>query len=247
MDGRVIWVGTCGFGRRQTDVFRDLHAVEIQRTFYHPVSVDLARKWRAAAPPEFAFAVKASQFITHEAASPTYRRADREIPASRAAAYGGFRASPEVEEGWAATRAVAEALAAKAIVFQCPASFRPTAANVAALYAFFERIETPAVKAWEPRGPWPSHIVAKVCEDLGLIHAVDPFAAEPATIGLAYFRLHGSPPGRARYRYAYTNGDLARLEAMVREYDDAFVFFNNMSMHVDAVRFRALTEPRDTP
>ena len=51
MGGRVIWVGTCGFGRRQSDVFRDLHVVEIQQTFYRPVSVELARKWRAAAPP----------------------------------------------------------------------------------------------------------------------------------------------------------------------------------------------------
>ncbi len=242
MDGRVIWVGTCGFGRRQTDVFRDLHAVEIQQTFYRPVSVDLARKWRAAAPADFVFVVKASQFITHEATSPTYRRAAREIPASRAAAYGGFRASPEVEEGWLATQAVADALGAQAILFQCPASFRPTTENVAALYAFFERIETPAVKAWEPRGSWPSHIVSKICEDLGLVQAVDPFAAEPATIGLAYFRLHGSPPGRVRFRYAYTDADLARLQAMTREYDDAFVFFNNRSMHADATRFRALTE-----
>ncbi len=247
MDRGVIWVGTCGFGRRQADVFRDLQVVEIQQTFYRPVSVQLARKWRAAAPAQFRFAVKASRFITHGASSPTYRRASRVITESRASAYGGFQDTPEVAEGWEATRAVAEALKAEAIVFQCPATFGPTTANLAALYAFFERIETRGTKAWEPRGSWPSHLVGKVCEDLGLVHVVDPFAAEPATTGLAYFRLHGSPPGRTRYRYTYTDADLARLEAMAREYDDAFVLFNNVSMHADAGRFRSLLErPRGT-
>jgi uncharacterized protein YecE (DUF72 family) len=247
MGGRVIWVGTCGFGRRQADVFSDLHAVEIQQTFYHPVPVELARRWRAAAPPDFGFAVKASQFITHEASSPTYRRANRPIPDARATAYGGFQATPEVEEGWQATRAVSDALGARAIVFQCPASFGPTTEHLAALYAFFERIDTSATRVWEPRGPWPPHIVEKVCDDLGLVQAVDPFAAEPATAGLAYFRLHGSPPGTTRYRYTYTDTDLSRLEASCREYDDAYVLFNNVTMHADATRFRMRVErPRGT-
>jgi uncharacterized protein YecE (DUF72 family) len=242
----VIWVGTCGFGRRHADVFRNLHLVEIQQTFYRPVSVELARRWRAAAPSGFDFTIKASQFITHEASSPTYRRANRVIPAARASAYGGFQATAEVEEGWHATQAIADVLRARVIVFQCPASFGPTTANLAALYAFFEHTQTPATKAWEPRGPWPSHVVEKVCDDLGLVHVVDPFAAEPATAGLAYFRLHGSPPGRTRYRYTYTEADLSRLEAMCQEYDDAFVLFNNVSMHADATRFRSLVEPPPT-
>jgi uncharacterized protein YecE (DUF72 family) len=239
----VIWVGTCGFGRRQAKVFRDLHAVEIQHTFYHPVAVELARRWRAAAPSDFLFCVKASQFITHEASSPTYRRARREIPAERAAAYGGFQATPEVEEGWHATRTVADAVQARVILFQCPASFLPTPTGVGALYRFFEGIETSVTKAWEPRGPWPSHIVGKACEDLGLVHAVDPFAAEPATGGLAYFRLHGTPPGRSLYRYSYTDRDLLRLKEICEEYDDAFVMFNNVTMHADAERFLAMTGP----
>ena len=238
----MIWVGTCGFGRRQADVFRDLHAIEIQQTFYHPVSVELARRWRAAAPADFRFCVKASQFITHGSSSPTYRRARREIPQERAAAYGGFQGTAEVEEGWQSTRAVAEVLRAKAIVFQCPVSFGPTPANLATLYRFFEGIEAPATKAWEPRGPWPSHIVEKVCEDLGLVHVVDPFAGDPATVGLAYFRLHGSPPGRSRFRYTFEDSDLARLKAVCEEYDDSFVMFNNMTMHADALRFRTLLE-----
>ena len=41
------------------------------------------------------------------------------------------------------------------------------------------------------------------------------------------------------YRYRYTDEDLARLRAICREYDDAYVMFNNLSMHPDALRFRA--------
>lgn len=72
------------------------------------------------------------------------------------------------------------------------------------------------------------------------MHAVDPFGSEPATYGLAYFRLHGSPPGPAMYRYTYTDADLDKLRATCREYDDAFVLFNNLSMQDDARRFRSL-------
>ncbi len=238
----MIWVGTCGFGRRREAVFGALHAVEIQETFYRPVSVERAQSWRAAAPETFVFAVKASQFITHPANSPTYRRAGRRIPAEEAPGYGGFQDSRAVREAWEATRVVADALRAKAIVFQCPGSFGPTPENIASIYRFFESIRTDAVRAWEPRGPWASHIVDKLCDDLGLVHAVDPFAAEPATVGLAYFRLHGSPPGPHLYRYAYTDADLSRLRSICEEYDDTFVMFNTDSMASDAARFRALLE-----
>lgn len=240
MRALVIWTGTCGFGRRQADAFCDLQAVEIQQTFYRPVTAAVARRWRSAAPREFSFCVKASQFITHPASSPTYRRAGRRIPPSEAPSYGAFQDTPAVRDGWRATLEVAEILEAKAILFQCPASFGPSENHVASLYRFFGPIETAALRAWEPRGPWAAHLVEKICEDLDLIHAVDPFAREPATYGLAYFRLHGSPPGPKMYRYTYTGADLETLRSVCSEYDDALVLFNNLTMHADATRFRAL-------
>jgi len=42
------------------------------------------------------------------------------------------------------------------------------------------------------------------------------------------------------YQYTYTDTDLGRIHAICREYDDAYVMFNNFSMHPDAVRFRSL-------
>ena len=234
----MIWTGTCGFGRRQADVIEQLDALEMQETFYRPVSVGRALKWRGLAPQAFRFCVKASQFITHEATSPTYRRSGRVVPDSERSSYGSFQDTRPVREGWEATRAIAEAVRASAIVFQTPASFGPTETNRNALYRFFETIRTDAIKAIELRGPWAVHIVEKMCEDLGLVHAVDPFEKEPATYGLAYFRLHGSPPGKTMYRYTYTDADLGRLRAVCREYDDVYVMFNNLSMYADAVRFR---------
>src|SRR5207245_10598542 len=112
-----------------------------------------------------------------------------------------------------------------------------TEANRNALYRFFESIRTDAIKALELAGPCAVHIIEKMCDGLGLVHAVDPFEKEPATYGLAYFRLHGSPPGKTMYRYAYTDADLGRLRAICREYDDVYVMFNNLSMHADALRF----------
>jgi len=219
---------------------RDLTAVEIQETFYRPVSVERAAKWRALAPPEFRFAVKASQFITHEASSPTYRRSGRVIPAGERSAYGHFQDSDPVREGWEATRAVAEALRAQVIVFQTPASFGPTDANRTALFRFFESIRADAIKGIELRGGWATHFVARICEEIGLVHVVDPFDKEPATYGLAYFRLHGSPPGPSMYQYTYTDADLLRLKSICDEYDDSYLMFNNLSMHSDALRFQRI-------
>lgn len=221
---------------------RPLQAVEIQETFYRPVAVERASKWRAMAPPEFRFCLKASQFVTHEATSPTYRRSGRPIPETQKTAYGAFKDTPQVREGWEATRAVAEALKAEVIFFQTPGTFGPSDTNRTALYRFFESIRTPAVTAIELRGPWATHVLERICEDLDLVHAVDPFDKEPATYGLAYFRLHGSPPGRSMYRYTYTEEDLERLRSTCDEYDDAYVMFNNRTMRADALRFRGLVD-----
>src|SRR5207249_10689752 len=110
------------------------------------------------------------------------------------------------------------------------------------LFRFFESIRTEAVKGLELRGPWATHVVERICEDIGLVHVVDQFDKEPATCGLAYFRLHGSPPGPSMYRYTYADADPLRLKELCDEYDDAYVMFNNLTMHADWLRFRRILE-----
>ena len=62
-----------------------------------------------------------------------------------------------VMAAWARTRECARILRARTILFQCPASFKPTDENVENMRRFFAEIERMdgVDFVWEPRGPWP--------------------------------------------------------------------------------------------
>lgn len=233
----MIWVGCCGFPKNRETYFRHFAAVEVQQTFYRPPLPETARRWRAQAPEGFRFTLKAWQVITHSPQSPTYRKAGLSIPENMRDQYGGFRPTSPVLEAWERTREVALALEATIVVFQCPASFTPTQENIAALRAFFGAVDRAGLAfAWEPRGDWPDELVAALCRDLNLIHCVDPFVRPAVTSGTAYFRLHGI----GGYRYQFTDADLTRLVEMCQPFETAYVFFNNVSMWDDALRFQRL-------
>lgn len=241
----AVKVGICGFAKSQAGVFREFELLEIQQTFYKPPKARTAEGWRRKAPDEFEFTAKAWQLITHEPSSPTYRKARLAIPPERSSRYGAFRPTEEVFDAWRRTKAVCEALRATVIVFQTPDSFGPIPRNKENLYAFFRSIDRGSfVLAWEPRGPWPLHVVERICEDLGLQHATDPFARELVDQPRAYYRLHGSPPGPKMYAYAYTDEDLRKLLGFCDEVDDAWVLFNNVTMYDDALRFLDLVRQR---
>jgi uncharacterized protein YecE (DUF72 family) len=235
----MIKVGCCGFRSSRAAYYERLPAVEVQHTFYQPPRAETLERWRAEAPPGFEFAVKAWQLITHQAASPTYRRLKKELSEEERAGAGFFRASPVVEEAWAVTLRSAEALAASAVVFQCPASFGPTAANVERLRAFFDGRERRGLRfCWEPRGGWPRELVGELCEALDLWHAVDPFSERTATPKRCYYRLHG----RRGWRYTYEDGELEELLSMLPRRGDSYVFFNNIDMLSDATRFKEMAD-----
>lgn len=231
-----VRVGCCGWPIALARYARRFPVVEVQRTFYRPPALETAARWRAAVPADFEFTVKAWQVITHPASSPTYRRAGIEIPPDRADRYGGFADSPEVREAWERTAAIARTLRARVVLFQCPARFTAEPANVRRVRRFFERVDRGGLRfVWEPRGPWPDDLVRSLCEDLDLVHCVDPFRARPVTEGLWYLRLHG----RGGPREAYSLEDLRDLAALVTD-RQAYVMFNNVPMLADATRFRRL-------
>ncbi|NOY46555.1 MAG: DUF72 domain-containing protein [Deltaproteobacteria bacterium] len=214
--------------------------MEIQKTFYHPPRPDTLRRWRAEAPSNAVFVLKAWQLVTHPATSPTYRRVHRPVPEDRRDRYGWFRHTDEVWEGWEVTREAATILEAQAVLFQCPASFRPTTENVENLRRFFRRVgPQPFRLAWEPRGAWPRELVSELCSELGLLHAVDPLTTQPTTPSPIYFRLHG----RGGYRHQYTDGELDHLADICRR-RSGFVFFNNAHMWEDALRFQKRVSPK---
>jgi uncharacterized protein YecE (DUF72 family) len=91
---------------------------------------------------------KAWQLITHEPSSPTYRRLRQPIPESDKALYGSFRPTEPVLKAWTDTAAVARAMGATVVVFQCPPRFTPTPEHVGNLRKFFGTIDCTA--SWRP-------------------------------------------------------------------------------------------------
>ncbi|MBC7288691.1 MAG: DUF72 domain-containing protein [Armatimonadetes bacterium] len=229
-----VLVGCCGWAGRQADYFRDFKVIEIQQTFYKPVQPQTLQRWREEAPDDFVFCIKAWQAITHPASSPTYRKGNIQLPPGRAEEFGFFRPTEAVLEGWERTLEAARLLRAAVVVFQCPASFKPTDENKQNLLGFFRSIGPQEfLLAWEPRGDWSDAEIFGLCQQAGLIHVVDPFVRSPVTSGPVYYRLHGI----GGYRYSYTDDDLRRLRGAVPADRPCFVLFNNVDMRRDAMRF----------
>ncbi len=217
----------------QQRYFQLFRLIEIQNTFYQLPQLRTAEKWRGSAPQGFEFTMKAWQLITHEPTSPTYRRLKERIKSGKPDHYGCFRITKEVLGAWNRTEEFASTLGASVIVFQCPASFRPTEENVANMREFFTRIDRKGFRfAWEPRGAWPKDLIRGLCEDLELIHCVDPFKDSPQFGDFRYFRLHGI----TGYGYRYTDRDLEQLKRWL-ERKPTYLLFNNKWMKEDALRF----------
>ncbi|MDQ6706608.1 MAG: DUF72 domain-containing protein [Acidobacteriota bacterium] len=240
------FVGCCGWSEARANYFAHFPIVEVQRTFYEPPSVALATKWREAAPVSFQFCVKAWQLITHRISSPTYRRLKTKLSATERDLVGGFQPTEQVRLAWERTADIARALQARVILFQCPASFEPNPENLRHLRTFFSEIDRERFRlAWEPRGQWPLDLVQGICAEYDLVHCVDPFAGESAFRRPVYWRLHG----RTGYSYRYSDEELDQLRAMLTEADQesgapSYVFFNNIWMRDDALRFQARLRPR---
>lgn len=239
-----IRVGTCGFRNTKEEYAEVLSTVEIQHTFYQPPQVPTLEKWRAAMPDDFEFTLKAWQLITHESSSPTYRRLKRKLTEKEAEETGFFKPTDIVREALETTLACAKAFKARTILFQCPAKFTPLPENIDNMMQFFQGIKRGKLNfAWEPRGKdWTDEFVREICEELKLWHAVDPFARPTVTPKNCYFRLHGIP----RWRYTYEDGELEELATMLPKRRLAYVFFNNITMRQDAIRFEKILKDQAT-
>lgn len=227
----MIKVGLCGWTIGQREYFERYPVLEVQQTFYDPPAERTLLRWRESAPAGFEFTLKAWQLITHESTSSTYRRLRRAVDLTDV---GAFRDSAAVRNAWQITLRSAKILRATAVLFQCPASFRPTDENLARMHRFFTTTDRAGLRfLWEPRGPsWPSTVVRELCETLNLVHVVDPFVNERVTDAI-YYRLHGVTGSR----HVHTDAELHRLADLVRDAEDAYVMFNNLPRVGDAERF----------
>jgi uncharacterized protein YecE (DUF72 family) len=228
--------GCCGFPLPKIAYAERFPVAEVQQTFYEPPMISTLQRWRTLVPPDFEFTLKAWQLITHTARSPTYRRLKTKLPPEELAQCGSFQTSPVVLRAWERTRACAEALSARHVLFQCPASFTCTPTNIEQMRGFFSTVERHGLTfLWEPRGDWPEDRILSLCLELNLVHAVDPFLARVVTSGLIYFRLHG---GKG-FKHVFTDAELQHIAGLIPAGRPAYVMFNNITMLNDATRFQA--------
>ncbi len=195
--------------------------VEVNSTFYKLPRPSTARRWleRARAVREnFEFSVKAYRGITHEE-----------------------RFSGKAFQYFEEVKAIAKELEAKVILFQTPASFKPTPSNVGRAKHFFLSIDREDFQlAWEVRWEkdWPRDVVEELFREIDVSHAVDPLRQESYWKPL-YYRLHGF--GRPIYNYRFSRKELERAREVVeRQNPHSYVVFNNYHMYEDALAFMEL-------
>jgi uncharacterized protein YecE (DUF72 family) len=234
----MIKIGCCGFPQARSAYYKNFQLVEIQKSFYRPLTKEPARRWRSEAPPDFEFTLKAWQGITHPPSSPTYRKAKLEVPEEKRGNYGHFSPSKEVFDGWEATREAAKILEAKLILFQCPPSFSENEKNIRNLREFFSAIERDFLFGFEVRGKWNPLTIKELWTELDLIHVVDPFGSRVSQLAgkLTYYRLHGI----GGYSYDYSRDELIRLRDLCKTGETTYVLFNNTQMLKNALEFKDL-------
>lgn len=232
-----IHIGCCGFRWSQSKYFQTFKVVEVQHTFYQPPQIKTLEKWRAEAPADFEFTIKAWQRITHLGNSPTYKKIRKPLSDEEIEGCGHFQANSVVESAMRATLECAAALRAEKILFQCPPSFTPTEENIENLRRFFKK--APRGKnmryLWEPRGKWSEALIYELCEELSLTHVVNPFKDAPVTGRLYYYRIHGRGG-----KQVYSDEDLRELVEAIVPGVETYVLFNNVYMIQDAERFKKL-------
>jgi uncharacterized protein YecE (DUF72 family) len=230
--------------RKYFEVF-DL--IELQSTFYKLPSVETAKRWRDEAPSDFTYTMKVWQAITHPPSSPTWRKSGLKVPSESQERYGHLKPTKENYEAWEKTLEIAKALRCSVLVLQMPPSFVKSAENVSNTRTFMNAVERPQglVVGIEFRHEsWDLSTIRELCEELSLIHIVDPFKQALATTfgQVIYYRLHGL--GKRAYVYDYSDEELRQLyEKWVRPYEKektVYVLFNNTSMANDALDFKRI-------
>jgi len=234
LPGNFLKTGCCGFPLPKTEYVAHFPVGEVQQTFYQPPRIATLQRWRALVPEHFEFTLKAWQLITHSSKSPTFRRLTTKLTPAELQQCGSFQFTPPVLMAWETSWRSAEALKAKCILFQCPASFGPSPENLHQMRLFFTSIERHGLKfIWEPRGDWNPALIKTLCEELDLIHAVDPFVSRSVTLNFTYLRLHGGKD----FKHVYSMEELHFIRRQIRAGFPAYVFFNNIQMLQDATKF----------
>jgi uncharacterized protein YecE (DUF72 family) len=223
--------GCCGFSSDKGRCFRQLQAVEVQDTFFQPPKSKVLLRWRQRAPSGFSFAIRAFQLITHSSDSPGYRRVAESWRGSLAET-GHFRATPLVARATELTFEAARALQCRAVVFDTPASFTPTAVNRRLLTAYFERLDRGFPLVWNAQGIWQPEEVERIAKDLDIHPCLDPQTVSQRDPVRSFCYVRVMQP-------RCDDGQLWELAAALRG-RDGFCLFNGTNMFRDAIRLQGL-------
>ena len=242
-----IRVGCCGLPGGLKRYSTKLRLTEINSTFYRLPRVETAEKWRECVPKDFIFTVKCHQAISHPITSPTWRRSGlKEEELKKLKDKVGFlKPTKEVLDFWRKTLEICRILESPICLIQLPARFKDNEENMKNANEFFESIERDEIKiAVELRG-WNDENIRNLCEKFDLIDCRDPFASSPTYFGkskIAYFRLHGKPPGERMYKYKYTDKDLKLLLRKIKslKVKEVYCLFNNIWMFENAIEFQEM-------
>jgi uncharacterized protein YecE (DUF72 family) len=193
----VLKLGCAGFLVGRDRYWRSLSFVEARTGETMPRPATLT-EWRADAPSKAEFSVQAYRLITHGREDRGFPPAGLKLSPSRQAMCGAFRDSLEVHEAWMSTKRAAEALDARTVVFETPASFQPGPDRLRDMYRFFKGLDRGRFACvWHPRGAsWEAPFADRVCADLGLIRAFDPLKERsPERGAFRYMRPSGPRSG----------------------------------------------------
>lgn len=228
----ALKAGCAGFPIGRERYFGVLTTVELDSTFEKMPKLATLENIRSEAPSGFEFSMRAPRAITHAPELADVRQRSR---------VGHFRDTPEVGLAAEAARAAAEALGAKFVVFEIPASFFPDADHLRDLYRFFKNWRRGKLLPIIQPKNWSAKLVTKVCGELGLVAARDPLdhsgedAPGPlrAKPTLNYFRLRGGATG------SYGDGELEEIRKACRDVPSYVYFTNRLNSFRDARRLIA--------
>ena len=127
---------------------------------------------RSGLPDEFVFALRAPR-------------------SSIVSARGALRMDAELEAGISWLVSAADALSARAVVFNTPADLTPGARSRELLRDYVARLPRSLERhyVWLPQGVWEPEDAAALCAELGLVYGFDPLETRAPASALTYATL----------------------------------------------------------
>jgi uncharacterized protein YecE (DUF72 family) len=213
-------------GLRPLDAYaRAFNFVEINSTFYEIPSLQTVISWRKRAPPDFEFAVRCHQDVTHK---------HRLEPAEES-----FHIMDMIIK-------ICQALQSRFLVFQTPSEMRFSPEKTKSIGDFFATVDMKGVKpAWEIRRvagePIPPEVISMM-SDNNILHSVDLSRETPLVESdTVYTRIFGKGEHNV---YQFTDDELQGIAEKIvgSRSESAAVSFHNVRMYKDAARFKIYKE-----